>query len=249
MVLATSLHRAQRFRALDRGIQTSLTRRLHRFFVAQARRVVGRYRDEFFKAIDPNDEPAGQPPNAEELLPDSERREFWLAVLPFLLQATLNASDHAGLLVGLSVTVETDPRVQRLLSEAQLHLAGVHDTTLSAIRATLAEGFRRGYSARQIAYGVPAENFRGLADSVAEVYSGRARTIATTELATARNKASLERYQEAGVNTVYIVDGPGCGWTRHDDPDLANGSIRTLSEAHASPTSHANCQRVLLPGR
>lgn len=38
-----------------------------------------------------------------------------------------------------------------------------------------------------------------------------------------------------------------CGWTSHDDPDLADGSTRTLEEAEAYPIAHPGCRRITLP--
>lgn len=249
MALSTSRNRAARFHALDKNLRPALTRRLHRFFVAQARRVVAAYLAEYAVKADVLDDPATQPPQAEELLHDQERNDLWLAILPFLWQAILSSMDMAGHMVGLNVVVETDPRVQRLLHDGRLRLAGVHDATLAAVRATLAEGFRRGYSPRQIAYGVPDDDFAGLASSVAETYAGRAKVIAVTEIATARQLAALERYQEAGVGMVQVMDGASCQWVTHDSGGLAAGTIRTVIEAHAHPTSHPNCQRVFVPVR
>lgn len=40
-----------------------------------------------------------------------------------------------------------------------------------------------------------------------------------------------------------------CGWTSHTDPDLADGSQRTIAEANAYPLAHSNCRRVSLPIR
>lgn len=245
-VLGGSRHsRAARFRSITAALSVALTRRLHRFFNAQARRVLARYLSEFQVF----DEVAPQPPRAEELLPDVERTELWLAALPFILQVSLNAAELAGALVGLGPIDETNPRTQTLLTEARTHLSGAHDTTLDAIRATLAEGFLHGLTALEIAHGVPEMGYRGLAQTVASVYAGRSRTIAQTETTHARQMAALERYQDASIALVYVADGADCGWTEHTDPDGADGSVRTLIEARGCALSHPNCARVFLPVR
>lgn len=226
-------------------MRPALVRRLHRFFVGQARRVLAQYLAEFLDS----GHVAPLPPAAEELLPDSERSALWLAVLPFLLQAILNALDLAGQIVGLQPLEQTDPRVQRLLHDARLQFAGVHATTLDAIRATLAEGFRMGYSPRQIAYGVPQDGFTGLAHTVAETYVNRSQTITRTTIATLRQNAAVERYQEAGVSAVHVLDGYDCGWSEHDDPDKASGTMRLMHEAMQYPIGHPNCSRIFLPLR
>lgn len=241
-MLSTSHSRAQRFHALDRGIRDHLTSRLHRYFNAQARRVVSVYLSEYPQI----DQPSLRPPHAEELLPDSE---LWPVVLPFLLQAILNASELAGALVGLEPLEAEDPRVQRLLNDAHQRIGTVHAATLNAVRTTLAEGVSRGYSPRQIAHGVPLANYSGLANTVGEMYSGRALNIARTEIATVRQLTALERYQEAHVSLAYVVDESECGWTSHADPEVANGTMRTLIEARQHPLSHPGCGRVFLPIR
>jgi hypothetical protein len=44
-------------------------------------------------------------------------------------------------------------------------------------------------------------------------------------------------------------DGDDCGWTSHDDPDKADGTIRTLDEASDYPLPHPNCVRGWTPRR
>lgn len=249
MALSTSRNRAARFHALDKRHRPAMVRRLHRFFVAQARRVVERYLVEFSVKASVLDQPATQPPQPEELLPTLEWNSLWLVLLPYLLQVILDALTMAGEMVGLDVIVETDPRVQRLLSQAQLHLAGVHRTTLNSIRTTLAEGFSRGYSPRQIAYGVPSAGYLGLAHSVAEAYAGRALVVAEDQIVRARQHAALERYQEAGIAMVHVSDGAGCGWESHNSGGEANGTLRTLIDASNYPLSHPHCHRAFTPVR
>jgi hypothetical protein len=93
----------------------------------------------------------------------------------------------------------------------------------------------------------------GLAKLIEDDPSGafgkaRALVIARTETGTAYNLASLEGYRASErVERVQIFDGDECGWTEHDDPDLADGSVRTLDEAEAFPLSHPNCVRAWAP--
>jgi hypothetical protein len=220
MALATKQSRADAFYALDKGISRALAARLRRFFRAQARRVVTAYR------MDPT-------ATAEELLPDSERRDLWRAIQPFVLQATWNAAEVAGGLVGLPPMTGEDVRITMLLQDARRHVDEVHDTTLGYVR-----------SARALALLTDEDIFR-----LAVVRPNRSQTIANTEIANARQLAALERYQEARCAAVDVVDEPGCGWTSHEDPNKANGTVRLLHDARAYPLSHPNCRRVFLPGR
>lgn len=67
---------------------------------------------------------------------------------------------------------------------------------------------------------------------------------ALTKGAVAQSYATLNRLSEAKVRFVEVFDGPSCGWTSHDDPDTANGSIRHVEEAFAYPISHPRCVRA-----
>ncbi len=253
MAASRSSTLARRFHRLDANLRPSFTRHMQRFFADQASRCVYRFllhipaerwdhatKDDFAEI------PPAMPP-AEEILPEDEKQRLWLALLPFLIAAITNSADLAGELVGTTGFAGQDPRIEHLLRDSGARIAGIHRTTLNAIRTTLADGVSRGYSARQIAYGVPEDEFRGLRDVVTETYRGRALTIAQNEIANARAMAAAEMFQEAGVQMVYITDGPGCGWASHNSGDSANGSTRTLIEYQQIPYAHVNCQRVAVP--
>jgi hypothetical protein len=224
MALATKQNRADAFYALDKGISRALAARLRRFSRAQARRVVTAYR------MDPT-------ATAEELLPESERRDLWLAIQPFVLQATLNAAEVAGEMVGLPAFSLQPQATMALLADAQRHVDEAHDTTLKAVRACIADDDVLGVdlTAGDLHHAV--------------IQPHRSQTIAQTEIANARQLAALERYQEARLSAVDVVDEPGCGWTSHEDPNKANGPVRLLHDARAQPLSHPNCRRVFLPAR
>jgi nucleoside 2-deoxyribosyltransferase len=74
-----------------------------------------------------------------------------------------------------------------------------------------------------------------------------ARMAVRTKLAETWQLGSFDLFRQAGVTHVEISDGFGCGWTRHDDPDKANGTIRSLEEAGAYPLAHPNCGRSSFP--
>lgn len=217
-------------RSIQERLAGVLARVLRRFFAEQAARVVARYL-------------AG----LTDLLPDGERVLLERIVEPRVLTIVLAVSSLAGDLVGEAPLQERDPAVLRILAEAANRVRGIDAATRRAIRETLRQGAERGYAPEQIARGVPADGYRGLRAVVREVYRGRAETIARTEMAYAAQEAAHDRYRAAGVQRVRITDGPGCGWTSHDDPDRANGSTRALWEAQMHPLSHPNCRRVSMP--
>ena len=156
---------------------------------------------------------------------------------------TLGETAFAGVADQLAVELRFDLNarpVAAVLDRIGVQVQGITE----ASRETLA-----GYVGRAIDEGLSIE---ALVSELSEVFTtwstGRAQTIALTETATAYNLASAAGYAESGlVDEVEIFDGPDCGWDGHDDPDLADGSIRTLEEFADMPTSHPNCQRAAGP--
>lgn len=68
-----------------------------------------------------------------------------------------------------------------------------------------------------------------------------------TKSAVAYNAETLNRAREAGVRHVGVVDGADCGWTSHQDPDKATGTVRSVEEAAEWPISHPRCRRSFGP--
>ena len=95
---------------------------------------------------------------------------------------------------------------------------------------------------RQIADGVPDDEFTGLRPLVRETYKGRATTIARTEIRTAQNQASAIRYEASGIQYVEILDGDD-----DDECGAANGSRWTVKEYRDNPIAHPNCTRTATP--
>lgn len=231
---------AGRVLRLQAALATSMARILRRFFADQARRVLRRFRTQKALAFEVK-------ATAEELLSDEERTLLELTVRPIVSQAWLEAGALIGDLVGGAEFVDTDPRLQALLNEAGTRITGIHRETLRAIREVLVESGERGYSTWQIANGVPKDGFRGLRSVVTETYRGRAEMISRTELSYAMQSAAHDRYEEARVSEVDVIDGPGCGLRSHQDPDKANGTRRTLILARQYPLAHPACRRVSTP--
>lgn len=135
-----------------------------------------------------------------------------------------------------------DAATRTILAEAAERVVLITAATRDALREQLREGQRRGYSAFQIANGVPAEDYRGVDGLFRTTWKGRAETVARTELAHAQNVASLDRYAATGlVDEVEIVE--------HEDTDgpcaARNGRVVPLSERPG--LLHPNCQMGLIP--
>ncbi len=131
-----------------------------------------------------------------------------------------------------------DPNVQRLLEGAGERIKGITVETREQVQRGLTLAREQGLSPRQAAQ---------LIRDLPAFGPARARTIARTEMAIADNKGASGRYRAAGVRKVHIYDGLDCGWTSHDDPDMADGSTRTVDEFDAQPLSHPNCVRSRAP--
>ncbi len=75
------------------------------------------------------------------------------------------------------------------------------------------------------------DSFRDLRSVVQETATGRAEAIARTEVGTASNLASADRYAAGGIQQVELLDGPGCHWGPvHQPGPRANVRIVTISD-------------------
>jgi hypothetical protein len=85
-------------------------------------------------------------------------------------------------------------------------------------------------------------------EAAARSVASRSETIARTETAHAYNWAAVAGYRDSGIVADCIcLDSPDCGWDGHDDPELADGTVRSMDEAESFPTSHPNCVRAFAP--
>lgn len=147
--------------------------------------------------------------------------------------------------LGVDISFDLDAKIASgIRSVIGARVTSILETTRELIRSYVEISIERGYSVDQLVTGVDDDGFLGLG----AIFAERAQTIALTETATAYNLSSNAAYRESGlVETVLVFDGDECGWTEHDDPDLADGSTRTLDDADEYPTSHPNCQRAFGP--
>jgi hypothetical protein len=245
----------QRFRYLQARRYGVMTARLRVFFHQQAARVTARYLGTTTATLEI---PVWmgrlwlgelKETQADALLPAEENRRLQIVMSPELQGQYLQSAQIASDLLGAEVMEPGDPRVRDYLSIAGDRITNVNDVTRQAVQDALVLGGERGYNQHQIAYGVdePGEYFTGINDIVDQTYTRRADAIARTELAFASASATLDTYDESNVTQVEVSDGEGCGWTSHDDPELADGSIRDMEDAQQYPIAHPNCVRVFLP--
>ena len=172
---------------------------------------------------------------APALIPDDYEQQVAQAIREHVHAIALQGAHDALSTVGLfNLPMQEVPAVARRLGQ---RITQINQTTVRLVQATVTRKLAEGTSipdlARELRQQVPAWTER------------RATTIARTESALAYNWGTLYGIQKANLTTyVKVFDGDGCGWTRHDDPDKAHNSIRTLAEAEQYPLAHPNCRRA-----
>jgi len=147
--------------------------------------------------------------------------------------------------LGITLTFDLNERILGM-ADIGSKVKGITDDSRDAIKSTIRQGIDDGVHPSVIAKRMQDQlnGWAGLED----LTRSRAYTIARTETAHAFNLGAIAGYRESGlIDTVRVLDGAGCGWTYHDDPDVAHDSIRTLDEAQAQPSSHPNCVRAFAP--
>ena len=82
----------------------------------------------------------------------------------------------------------------------------IHGTTIKAVTKAIDLGTSRSYTVRQLAQGVPDDNFPGISSIVTEAYRNRSQRIAITEMMRAQNATTMTYYQQAGVKFVQAYD-------------------------------------------
>jgi hypothetical protein len=137
-----------------------------------------------------------------------------------------------------------DAATRRLLDYAAEQVVRIDETTREALREQLRIGQERGYSAWEIANGVPKDDYRGIDGLFRETWRNRALTVARNELAAAQLEASKDRYKATGlVDRLQLRDGTG---TAPDQPCLdRNGQVVPLN---SNPQQlHIQCTLVVIP--
>ncbi len=180
----------------------------------------------------------------DRLLPAGTWKKLGGLLLGAWLGAARRSLDHAGEQVGGAPPDLDDPdnALRRFIEEeCGRRIRGIEDETRRRVAGYVERGMAEGMSPQDLAKLIEA-------DESGAFSRARALVIARTETGTAYNRTALAGYRASGrVEKVQVFDGDGCGWTRHDDPDLADGSVRTLDEAEKCPLSHPNCVRAWAP--
>lgn len=199
---------------------------------------------------------------------DQETRILSSSVEPVMIATVDSAFRLVGEELGAGISFDLNARpIRQILGGVGTRIQQVTDSSRTYVARSIAEGIDKGLSVEQIVRGVPPGTvnvrgpvpeflgIRGLVDSWTSTgmpgfagggtgRSSRSYLIALTETGNAYNLSAMEAYAQGGVDFVEVFDGQDCGWSNHADPDLAHGSIRSLSDAQKHPLSHPRCQRA-----
>jgi len=101
-------------------------------------------------------------------------------------------------------------------------------------------GNDNGWSIDDLARGVGDRP--GIRDIVEMTYANRDKAIARTELGTAQQISTVERYKNAGADGVIVFDN---GFDNsHENCKVLDGTVQTLEWAEKNPLEHPNCVRA-----
>lgn len=177
---------------------------------------------------------------------DAEERTLSRVVKPFYADLAGTAYDNTKAQLGVALDLNSRG-LSGVMDRVGQRITNITGESRDRVAAAVQDGIERGLSIPDLSaeledmvagWGRPPQGSVG----------ARADVIARTETGNAYNWASAAAYRESGiVEVVECFDADDCGWDGHDDPDLADGSIRTLDEFEETPTSHPNCQRAAGP--
>lgn len=169
--------------------------------------------------------------------------------------AVLEASwDIWNITLGVETAFDlTSSLITGILGMAGGQVKEITKVTREKLQETLQYGNDQGWSIHQLVAGDPEEGIPGIKDLVEESYKNRSKNIARTELGLAQNTGTINRYEEAGVKEVLILDNgfprsdENCvwidgqvrslEWTKTDHPDEGPSGIK-------NPLQHPGCVRV-----
>lgn len=178
---------------------------------------------------------------------DAENRELRQILRKEYIDIGNTVYANTGAALGVELAFDLNARNSKeMLNAIGPLVKGINDESRDRLKSIVKTGIDNGDSPAQIAKTMlgSTQGWAGLED----LTKSRAMTIARTETAHAYTMSSISAYEDSGIiKTVVCLDSPDCGWRGHNDPELANGTERSFSEARLNPTSHPNCVRAFAP--
>ena len=181
-------------------------------------------------------------PSVRDLMDSGDWDKFDPLLRRFYIEVIELSWNSWNVALGVEVAFDLeDPAVTRALKLATKHIREIEDEVRGNLKNALQYASEQGWGIDQLVRGDASQP--GLRDILVD--ENYARTVARAELGTAQNAATAERYKNAGVSKVEILDGgaqdsaPAC--------DEANGQIWTLDLFEQNSLQHPNCSRCAAP--
>lgn len=176
---------------------------------------------------------------ADADIPDADFAELMQVLRRLHVEAVVRASSDAAGMVDASPLELDAPVTRSLLETLGDRIVGITEETRRQVAAAVLRAQEDG---------TPAADLGRIIRDLGAFSESRAATIARTELSTAENLSAAATWRASGfVENVQILDGDGCGWKSHDDPDKAHGTTRSLDDFEENTSAHPNCVRVGVP--
>lgn len=132
--------------------------------------------------------------------------------------------------------VDLMARIREALRRARAFLRAAQDAARGAI-----------FDADQLRADHPLGTVIYANDARHPVHSWARAALSWQTVSTANAGGARTALDDMGAQFLEVRDGPGCGWTDHNDPDRADRTVRTIADALAHPMAHPHCQREFLP--
>lgn len=195
--------------------------------------------------------------SADDLILESDVIALSILVKRFYVSVLELSWDTWNISLGVELAFDlTDPLVTEILGMAGERVKDITEETMGQLQEALQYGSEQGWSIEQLAAGDPEAGIPGIQDLIEESYKNRSKNIARTELGMAQNTAAINRYSDAGVSKVLILDDgfprsdENCvwidgqtrslEWTKEDHPDEGPSGIK-------NPLQHPGCVRCFAP--
>ena len=178
-------------------------------------------------------------PSIEQLLNSDDRSELNDLFSQYYGELLEDSWETWNQALGVDVDFSLyDPAVITVLNDIPNRTNDILETTWQAInKIFIEEAESEGWSITSIA--------RRLEGLVEETYQNRNRTIARTEMGTAQNRGTTERYRATGISKVLVLDN---GFENsHEKCKALSNTIQTLEWAQDNPLEHPNCVRAFAP--
>ncbi|NUQ86373.1 MAG: phage portal protein [Anaerolineales bacterium] len=212
------------------------------YFSQLADRVIERAKSDSTTKVTKGHEGKSDLPSVDDLMDAGDRKQLADLVKRFYIEVIELSWDLWNVALGVEIAFDLgDPAVTRALKLATKHIQEIDDEIRENLKKALQYASEHGWGIDELVRGDATQP--GLRDILVD--ENYARTVARAELGSAQNAATAERYKDAGVTKVEILDGgaedsaPAC--------DLANGMIWTLELFERNSLQHPNCSRAAAP--